>query len=74
MSSMVTGRRRIYTACVKNKPAKNLPQKLDDGAEEDLSAVDAYEELAVFFDEEDPMALVSSGSAGPGARFRTRDE
>jgi hypothetical protein len=57
---------------MKNKPAKSPAEIVDDGAEEE--AVDAYEELAIFFDEEDPASLVPACVSEPSARFRTRNE
>jgi hypothetical protein len=57
---MVRAGRAIYTADMK-KPSMDRTERVEDGAEEELLAIDAYEELAVFFDEENPMDLVSLG-------------
>ena len=69
---MVAAGRPVYTASMKKKPAQHPPEIADDGAEEE--AVDAYEELAIFFDEEDPASLVPACVSEPGVRFRTRNE
>lgn len=59
-------RLRVYTAVVKNKHAKPKAEKIEDDADDRL-AIDAYEELAVFFDDEDPLSLVPLGRLS-GAR------
>jgi hypothetical protein len=47
---------------VKKKQPKPRAEKIEDDADDSM-AIDAYEELAVFFDEEDPLSLVSLGRA-----------
>lgn len=51
---------------MKNKHAKPKAEKIEDDADDRL-AIDAYEELAVFFDDEDPLSLVPLGRLS-GAR------